>query len=679
MRNKLIYFILIQLISFELIAAIKHPIVYINHFFDGSYQKESSIQISLLKFSINDTPALIPIPKTVSWKKNRFYINQITQINFNNPSIKKEALLVQSILLEKGFKIPLNDHSNKSQFKIELIIDSNNQQLTGEEAYWLTVSEAGVQIKSTNAHGVFNAIQTLNQLIKNNTIQSCDILDYPSFSWRGFMVDVGRNFQSIKQLKEQIDVMAAYKLNIFHFHLTEDIAWRLESKLYPALTSEKNMQRNAGKFYSIEELKSLIQYCNDRYITLVPEIDMPGHSAAFKRAMGVDMQSEQGTAICKNILTELCQNFNVPYVHIGGDEVKITNKSFLPSMIALLKLLGKKVVAWNPGGNTPEGTFLQMWNGNIVPKAKYPSIDSRHLYLNHFDPIDGVVATFNHMICDVPKGDSFKIGATLCNWPDRNVSSETDLINMNAVYPVMLTFAEKCWKGGGSKNYITDISMPDSFRYQSFVDFENRLLNHKANYFNNKPFPYVRQANIEWKLIGPYYNAGKTETAFNPELPTFLDTLQLNKLPSVYGGTIWLRHFWHPLIQSHLKHPKDSSTYYAIRKIWSANEENRNFWIGFNDFSRSTATDSPPIGAWDTKNSKLWVNGAIVAPPIWKSGGKAGDLEMPLTDEGYAYRSATVIHLKKGWNTILVKAPVGSFVPKDWKNQVKWMFTVLPL
>jgi N-acetyl-beta-hexosaminidase len=81
-----------------------------------------------------------------------------------------------------------------------------------------------VQIKSTNAHGIFNAIQTLNQLIKNNTIQSCDILDYPSFSWRGFMVDVGRNFQSIKQLKEQIDLMAAYKLNNFHFHLTEDIA-----------------------------------------------------------------------------------------------------------------------------------------------------------------------------------------------------------------------------------------------------------------------------------------------------------------------------------------------------------------------------------------------------------------------------------------------------------------------
>ena len=350
------------------------------------------------------------MPKNVSWKKKWFFIKQINEIIYNNASIYKEALLVQSILLSKGIKVPLCLNSNNSQFKIELIIDTNNRQLTGEEAYQLTVSDVGVQIKSTNAHGIFNAIQTINQLIKNNTIQSCEILDYPSFSWRGFMVDVGRNFQSIQQLKEQIDVMAAYKLNIFHLHLTEDIAWRLESKLYPLLTIEKNMQRNAGRFYSIDELKSLIQYCNDRYITLVPEIDMPGHSAAFKRAMGVDMQSDEGSVICKNILTELCQNFNVPYVHIGGDEVKITNKLFLPSMIALLKSLGKKVVAWNPGGNTPEGTFLQMWNGNIVPKAKYPSIDSRHLYLNHFDPIDGVVATFNHMICDVPRGDSFKIG-----------------------------------------------------------------------------------------------------------------------------------------------------------------------------------------------------------------------------------------------------------------------------
>ena len=248
MRNKLIYFIFLQLISFELVAAIKHPIGSSNHFFNNIFQKESSNEISSLRYSINDTPALIPMPKTVSWKKNRFYINQISQINFNNPSIKKEALLVQSILLEKGFKIPLINHSNKSQFKIELIIDSNNHQLTGEEAYRLTVSAAGVQIKSTNAHGFFNAIQTLKQLIKNNTIQSCDILDYPSFSWRGFMVDVGRNFQSIKQLKEQIDVMAAYKLNIFHFHLTEDIAWRLESKLYPSLTIEKKYAKKCRPF-----------------------------------------------------------------------------------------------------------------------------------------------------------------------------------------------------------------------------------------------------------------------------------------------------------------------------------------------------------------------------------------------------------------------------------------------
>ena len=99
-------------------------------------------------------------------------------------------------------------------------------------------------------------------------INACEILDWPAFSWRGFMVDVGRNYQSIRQLKEQIDVMAAYKLNIFHFHLTEDIAWRLQSKRYPQLTESRHMLRNPGEFYSLSEMKELIAYSKERYITL---------------------------------------------------------------------------------------------------------------------------------------------------------------------------------------------------------------------------------------------------------------------------------------------------------------------------------------------------------------------------------------------------------------------------
>lgn len=120
------------------------------------------------------------------------------------------------------------------------------------------------------------------------------IEDYPAFPWRGYMIDVGRNYQRVELIKEQIDVMAALKLNIFHFHLTEDVAWRLEIKQYPQLTDPKSMTRDHGLFYSEAEVKELQHYCSERGITLVPEIDMPGHSKAFERAMGFGMQTPEG-------------------------------------------------------------------------------------------------------------------------------------------------------------------------------------------------------------------------------------------------------------------------------------------------------------------------------------------------------------------------------------------------
>jgi lysophospholipase L1-like esterase len=628
-------------------------------------------------FDLQAKPSLLPKPQQLNWNEGSFPLFLCKTIISTNPSLNKEAILLRQKLTEKGLILSIGNTAS-APF-IELKISEIKSKQGEEEAYRINISSEKILIEANSNHGIYNAIQSLMQLVRDNAfVDACEITDWPAFSWRGFMVDVGRNYQSIKQLKQQIDVMAAYKLNIFHFHLTEDIAWRLQSKLYPQLTEAKNMLRNPGEYYSLDEMKELIAYCKERFITLIPEIDMPGHSAAFKRAMGVEMQSEEGMKICKNILNELCNELDIPYVHIGGDEVKITNRNFLPAMTNVLSSLGKKVIAWDPGGNVPEGTILQMWNGNTVPKSKYPSIDSRHLYLNHFDPIDGVVAVFNHKVCDVDKSDENKLGATLCNWPDRRVSKEEDLIKMNAVYSVMLTFSERCWQGGGWNNYLSDISFPGNERYNAFVEFEKRLLEHKTLYFKNLPFPYLKQSDIEWKLIGPFDNKGKTETIFAPESKSFLDTVQFKNYSSVYGGTIWLRHFWHPMIQSHLKNPEDSTTWYAVRKIWCDEDGEKNFWIGFNNLSRSPATDSPPVNEWDNKHSAVWVNGKLIAPPRWRHGGEKGNSEIPLFDEGYEYREPTKIFLQKGWNTILLKAPVGTY-KGEWQNPVKWMFTMIPL
>lgn len=631
-------------------------------------------------FDLQPKPAILPQPQQLKWSSGYFPLYTCRSILINDKSLWQEGLRLEKELHKIGWDIQLQDKAPAKENFIQLRLGKVETPLLREEAYRLEVTGEKILITANTVHGIFNGIQTLLQLMRDKAmVDACDITDWPAFAWRGFMVDVGRNYQSVKLLKQQIDEMAAYKLNVFHFHLTEDIAWRLQSRQYPQLTESKFMMRNPGEFYSVDELKELIAYCKERYITLIPEIDMPGHSAAFKRAMGVDMQSEEGVAICKNILTEFCKEFDVPYVHIGGDEVKITNKDFLPQMIALLKSFNKKVIAWDPGGNVPKGTILQMWNGSSKTKSGFPAVDSRHLYLNHFDPIDGVVATFNHQVCDVAAGDENNLGATLCNWPDRRVSNEEDAIKMNAVYPVMLAFAERCWKGGGWKNYLSDIGKPGTERYAAFVEFENRLLEHKSLYFTALPFPYVRQSNIEWKLIGPFDNKGKTETAFAPESKVFADTVHFQNYPSLFGGTIWMRHFWHPMIGSHLQDPQDSTTWYAATKIWSEEEGMKDFWIGFNNLSRSTATDSPPVGAWDSRKSEVWVNGKLIEPPRWSRGGKKGDSETPLVDEGYEYREPTKILLKKGWNLVLIKAPVASFKGADWQNPVKWMFTFVPL
>jgi lysophospholipase L1-like esterase len=625
---------------------------------------------------LKEMPSLIPQPQDLKWSRGTFPLYACKTILVKEKSLQNEAVLLQQKLEAKGLIVKIKNHSDEESNEIELRLEKLNSPLNSKEAYQVKVSENKISLIANDAHGIFNAIQTLDQLMRDGSIiNTCEITDWPAFSWRGYMVDVGRNFQSIQQLKQQIDVMAAYKLNIFHLHLTEDIAWRIQSKIYPRLTSPENMLRNPGEYYSLEEIKDLIFYCKKRHITLVPEIDMPGHSAAFKRAMGVDMQSEEGMRICKNILGELCDGLEIPYIHIGGDEVNITNKNFLPSMINFLKSKGKTVIAWDPGGNVPNGTLLQMWNGNTKPKPDFPAIDSRHLYLNHFDPFDGVVTIFNHRIDDTNIGDTNKIGATLCNWPDRRVSKEEDLLTMNAVYPAMITFAERCWQGGGWGNYLSDFDKPATSRYQAFVSFEQRLLDHKKEYFANKPFPYFKQSDTEWKLIGPFENKGITETIFTPESKTYFDTAQLKNNQLVYGATIWLRHFWYPMISGHLKNPKENTTWYATRKIWRDEDGEYNFWIGFNNLSRSTATNSPPEGKWDEKNSAVWVNGKLIDPPRWQHAGLKGNSEIPLSDEGYEYRNPTKIYLNKGWNTILIKAPVASFKSTDWQNPVKWMFT----
>jgi hexosaminidase len=620
---------------------------------------------------------IIPMPQKIVAKTGQFDFKNCKAIVVGTQSLYREALQLQQYLKNIGLNVQIRGNNNTPGAGM-IVLQQGKPSMDNHstEAYQLAVTPKKIVLTASGNAGIYYGLQTLKQLAhENKYVPACEIADWPAFAWRGYMVDAGRNFVPMDLLKQQIDVMARYKLNIFHLHITEDIAWRLESKLYPQLTDPETMIRNKNQFYTEKDLKELISYCKDRYITLVPEIDMPGHSAAFKRAMKTDMQSDSGLAIIKNILREFCSTYDLPYLHIGADEVKITNPNFLPEVTSLIESMGKKVIGWEPGGNFSESTIRQLWMEGATKVSRNKSIkyiDSRHLYINHMDPMESVVTIFNRQLCNLDKGSDAALGAIMCAWPDRKVNSPNDVMIQNPVYPAMLTFAERSWRGGGTNGWRATIGSPGSPAAKTFAEFENRLMTHKVHYFAKLPFPYAKQADLEWNFYGPFKNEGILSKVFAPQ-DKGIQTDPV-KLIAV-GGTIILRHWWAPQVKGVLDNPEENTTWYAATRIWSNEDKFQDFWIGFNNISRSYASDSPDAGTWDSRTSQVFVNNQLIPPPVWKQAGAKGEMELPLIDEGYEFREPTKIHLKKGWNRVLVKLPIGSFKGKDWKNPQKWMFT----
>lgn len=630
----------------------------------------------------SEYPALIPLPLSVKWSRESFDLSRCKGIVVKG-DLKKETAYLRNELKQSKIELPV---LQKFSAAPDIIILELTPLVSGanKEAYHLTVNKNNIRLRANTTHGIFNGIQTILQLATNKeSVQGCDIHDQPAYRWRGYMVDVGRNFQSVRQLKQQIDVMAHYKLNIFHFHLTEDIAWRLQIKQYPQLTAPEVMERNKGKFYSIAEMKELIVYCRDRHIILVPEIDVPGHSKAFTRAMGVDMQSEKGTAIVENIFEEICSTYDIPYLHIGADEVRITNALFIPAITAIIKKHNKQVVAWAPGGNYDETIIRQLWKDEENKEPAHHNIryiDSRFLYISDFDPLNSVVTIFNRQPGGKREGDQGLLGAEFCLWNDRAVSDETDLISKNPVYPAMLAFSERSWRGNGYPGIQFFIGTEEEQRAKAFKAFETRLLVHKQKYFSQLPFIYVKQSNLKWKLFGPFENNSDLNASFWPENKrVHLADSNANVLAT--GGTIWLRHTHWPAVSAWLPSPEENTTWYAYTRFWSSGDSSIQMWIDLKDLSRSGADATPPAGEWDYMHSKVWINKYPVPPPVWKYPGRAsGKLSEPMVDETYYYRAPFTVTTKKGWNEIVLKLPMSTFDPLlDWQVPPKWMFTVVPV
>lgn len=290
----------------------------------------------------------------------------------------------------------------------------------GAEEYCLTVEKEGVRIEAGGDGGVFYARQTLRQLAEaDGSLRCCEIRDAPRFAYRGFHLDSARHMQTVDELKRYIDAAALLKLNVFHWHLTDDQGWRFACDAYPRLTEIGSRRKSSdfgkvhtgepyGGYYTKDELRDVAAYCAERNICVVPEFDVPGHSTAAIAAYPhlscsgapIEVETRQGVfpnLLCAGkqttydfvfaVLDELCDVFPGPYIHIGGDEAPkgawnrcpdcrkerealgLTDSeqlqgAFTNRVVAYLREKGRTAIVWNEAlksGMLDRGAVVQNW------------------------------------------------------------------------------------------------------------------------------------------------------------------------------------------------------------------------------------------------------------------------------------------------------------------------------
>lgn len=600
--------------------------------------------------------------------------------------------LLQRVFAENGCELTSGAAASVVVELTENIEGAFNHPLADfpDEAYRLSIAENTISIKALTATGVIRAAQTLAQLAEGYdgtaALEALTMTDWPAFKLRGVMHDVGRSFVSFEELKKEIDLLSRFKVNTFHWHLTENQAWRFEVNAYPQLTEAKSMTRFPGQYYTQAQCRELEDYAAERGVVIIPEIDMPGHSAAFERAMGHSMQTDEGVAELQTILEEIAKVFSrAPYLHIGADEQTITYPDFLKIMTDKVHALNKKIVVWNPirGVSISKAAgfdMTQMWStsGNVV--SGMPNIDCRYNYTNHFDVFADLVGIYKSNIYYRQQGDAEVAGTISAPWNDRKTPTETDIIRQNNVYANALASAERAWIGGG-KQYIEvgGTALPNSGdEFEEFADWERRFLFHKAHSLKNEPIPYVRQTNVRWRITDAFPNNGDMNAAFPPETAT--DEL----LPETFehdgttygtgmatGAAIYLRHTWGGTIPTYFANPQLNTTAYAWTYVYSPKAQTVGAQVEFQNYGRSENDPAPESGKWDRKGSRVWLNGEELKAPAWKNAGKSINAEVDLQDENFTARNPIPVQLKQGWNKVLLKLP---YVNSGCRLN-KWLFT----
>lgn len=344
-------------------------------------------RISLLAISIICTQFvlaldIIPYPLQVETRPGVFNLSPSTIVLYSS-NCRQEADFLRDILdKEHHLQIPAKPYKSPvAAGTVVLTVDATLTARLGKEGYDLTAGESKIQVRAATPTGIFYAIQTLRQLITNGSaVPCCHIFDKPRFAWRSFMLDEGRYFKGEQVVKQLLDEMALLKMNIFHWHLTDDHGWRIEIKKYPLLTTigSKRDSSQTGVWpsgwsstvydgvphegaYTQQQIKDIIRYAAYRHITIVPEIEMPGHASAaiaaypFLGAEGKQIRVPVKFGVQYNIynvadpkvltfihdvLQEVMTLFPSKIIHIGGDEVRYDQWKNSPQVLAYMQRQG---------------------------------------------------------------------------------------------------------------------------------------------------------------------------------------------------------------------------------------------------------------------------------------------------------------------------------------------------
>ncbi len=316
--------------------------------------------------------ALVPQPRQLETRAGNFDLTPACAIKAESSARPAAGLLADRLRCSTGFKLPVQDLEMPPGTGVIVLTSEQADPRLGDEGYTLEARPDGVVIRATTSRGFFYGTQTLLQLLPPHIlarelvsgiawkVPCVRINDQPRFRWRGFMLDVSRHFFRPAEIKELLDAMALYKLNVFHWHLTDDQGWRLEIKRYPRLTEIGAWRRRIGfnldpqastaydsrgrygGFYTQAEVRDLVAYAAARGITIVPEIELPGHSSASLAAYpelscsGGPYTTDLAEAVApgvycagkdetfeflQNVLTEVMELFPGEFIHVGGDEV----------------------------------------------------------------------------------------------------------------------------------------------------------------------------------------------------------------------------------------------------------------------------------------------------------------------------------------------------------------------